>query len=61
MTSLLLKRIFVWRIRQILTNIFNWQVQFNPNLGGLFRRSFCGRGSSITLPCLKIVRIILEI
>ena len=37
MTSLLLKRIFVWRIRQILTNIFNWQVQFNPNLGGLFR------------------------
>ena len=36
-----------------------WLLSHNPNLGGLFRGSFWGRGK-IT-PCPKLVKIMLEI
>ena len=35
-------------------------MSFNPNLGGLFRGSFCGRREGELPPFLKLVRIILQ-
>ena len=48
---------FRWHISRSYR--FVAEVTFKPNLGGIFRGSFCGGGAKIT-PCLKLVSIILE-